>query len=61
MAGIHGLQHIQGFRPADFSEDNTVGPHPQAVTDEIPLRDFPLSFHIGRSGFQAHHVILTQL
>ena len=28
MTGIHGLQHIQGFRSPDLPDDDPVRPHP---------------------------------
>jgi len=34
MAGVHGLQHVEGFAPAAFAHNDPVGPHAQRVADQ---------------------------
>jgi hypothetical protein len=35
VAGVHGLEHVQGLGPADLADDDAVGPHAQRVADEV--------------------------
>ena len=60
MAGIHGLQHIQGFAASDFTYDNAVRAHTEGVLYQVPDGDCPFPFDVGRAGFQCHHMGLLQ-
>jgi hypothetical protein len=33
VAGVHRLQHVEGFLAAALAEDDAVGPHAQCVLD----------------------------
>ena len=44
-----------------LTHDDTVRPHPEAVSHEIPLGYLALALDIGGSRFQAHHVFLLEL
>ena len=33
VAGVHGLQHVEGFFAADLADHDAVGAHTQAVDD----------------------------
>ena len=61
MAGIHRLQHVEGFLAAALAEDHPVGTHAQRVLDEIALADFAAAFDARRSGFHAADMRLLQL
>ena len=61
MAGVHGLQQVEGFRSAHFADDDAFGAHAQAVAHQIAHGDLALAFQIGRPRFQPHHVRLLQL
>jgi hypothetical protein len=61
MAGIHRLQQVEGLGSAHFADDDALGPHTQAVLDEVAHRDLPVALDIGRPGFEAHHMRLLQL
>ena len=61
MAGVHGLQHVEGFTGANFAADGTVGTHTEHVLEQFGLVDLALAFQILQAGFQAHHVRLLQL
>ena len=37
MAGVHGLQHVEGLGAAHLADDDAVGPHPQRVADQVAL------------------------
>ena len=39
MAGVHGLQHVEGFAAAAFADHDPVGPHPQRVDHQVPDAD----------------------
>ncbi len=61
VAGVHGLQHVQGFAATNLADDDSFGPHTQAVPDEIARGDFTLAFDIRRSRLQSNNVWLLQL
>src|SRR5215472_10158693 len=61
MAGVHGLQQVEGFRSADLADDDAFGPHAQAVSYQFLHGDLALAFDVGGAGFQAHYVRLLQL
>ena len=61
VAGIHRLQHVEGFFAADLADDDAVGPHAQAVDQQLPLADGAVSFHVGRPGLQADDILLLDL
>ncbi len=60
VAGVHGLQHVQGFFRANFADDDAVGPHTEGVDDQLPDVDRADAFHVGRARFHARHVRLLQ-
>jgi len=39
MARAHRLEHVDRFLAADFAQNNSVGPHSQAVAHEVAGRD----------------------
>src|SRR5215207_10203325 len=41
MASVHGLKQVERLRPAHLANDDALGPHAQAVADEITHRDLP--------------------
>ena len=47
MAGVHSLQHIEGFFRTDLTQDDPVRTHPQSVLDQLPLLDFAIAFEVG--------------
>ena len=61
MAGVHGLQHVEGFLAATLAEDHAVRPHTQRVLDQIALADFALALDVGRPRLHASDVRLLQL
>ena len=61
MAGVHGLQKVEGFRSAHFAHDDAFRAHAQAVPHQVAHGDLALAFQVGRAGFQAHDVRLLQL
>ncbi len=61
MAGVHGLEHIQGFAGTDLADDDAVRPHPQGVFHQIPDAHLAAALHVAGPGLQPHHVVLEQL
>ena len=61
MAGVHRLQQVEDLRSAHFADDDALGPHTQAVLDEVAHGDLALAFEVGRARFEAHDMRLLQL
>jgi hypothetical protein len=61
VARVHGLQQVECFRSADLADDDPLGPHTQAVLDEIAHRDLALAFEVGRARFKPDHMRLLEL
>ena len=61
MAGVHGLQHVDGLCAADFTKNDPVGPHSQRVLDQVTHGDLTAAFQVGRACFQSDDVRLLQL
>ena len=61
MAGVHGLQHVEGFLAAHLADDDAVGPHAQRVLDQLALANLAFAFDIGRTRFQPADMRLLQL
>ena len=61
VAGVHGLQQVEGFRSADFADDDAFRSHTQAVAYQIAHGDLAFAFEVGRPRFQAHDMGLLQL
>ena len=61
MAGVHGLEHVQGFPAADFANYDPVRPHAQGIPHEIADANGTAAFDVFRPAFQTDHVLLLQL
>ena len=61
MAGVHGLEHVDGLLGTDFTHHDSVRTHTQSVHHKLALLDGALPFNIGRTCFQPDDMILTQL
>ena len=61
MAGVHRLQQVEGLRSAHLADDDPLGPHAQAVLDEIAHGDLALALDVGRARLEAHDMRLLQL
>ena len=61
VAGVHRLQQVERLGSAHLADDDALGPHAQAVLDQVAHGDLALAFEVGRARFQAHHVRLLQL
>ena len=60
VAGVHGLQHVEGGGVTDLTDDDAVGPHAQRVLDQVADRDRALALDVGRARLEAEHVVLVQ-
>ena len=61
VAGVHGLEHVEGLAGAALADHDAVGAHAQAVLDEVADRDLAATFDVGRPGLQREHVLLVEL
>ena len=61
VARVHRLQHIERFIRPDFSQDDSIRTHSQAVADQGALRHFAFAFYVCHSGLKPHHMILAKL
>ncbi len=61
VAGVHGLEHIEGLVTAALADDDPIGPHAQRVLHEFPLAQLALALGIGGTGFQPADVRELQL
>ena len=60
VAGIHGLEHVQRLGATDFTDDDSIGSHPEAVANQFALAILAMAFGVGRPGFHAHNVRMIQ-
>jgi len=61
MAGIHRLQHVQGFAAANLTNDDAVGSHSQGIFDQMSDRDLPRSVGIRRFRLQPNSMNLMEV
>ena len=61
VAGVHGLEQVEGFRAAHLADDDPVRAHAQAVLDGVAHGHLALTFEVRRARLQAHHMGLLQL
>ena len=61
MAGVHRLQHVEGFGAAHLADDDAVRPHAQRVAHQVALVDLARALDVGRPRFQLDDVRLLQL
>ena len=61
VAGVHGLEHVEGLAAAALADDDAVGAHAQAVLDQVADRDLAPALDVGRAGLEAEHVLLVEL
>ena len=61
VTGVHRLQEVERFGSAHFADDDPLGTHAQAVSDQFTHRDLSLSFEVRRTGFQPHHMRLLEV
>ncbi len=60
VAGVHRLEHVEGFAATALADNNPVGPHPQGVANQVANRVLARALHVGQFRFQADHVLLMQ-
>src|SRR5207237_1113770 len=61
VAGVHGLEHVQGFATAHLTHDDAVRPHAERVAHQVPDGDLAGSFAVGGTCLQADDVLLMKL
>ena len=60
VAGVHRLEHVERLGAANLADDDPVGPHAQAVPDEVADRHLALALDVRRAGLQPEHMPLMQ-
>src|SRR5690554_4927001 len=61
VTGVHRLEHVQGLRATDLTDDDAVGTHTQGVPDQITDPHLTLALDVGGPGLQCEHVLLMEL
>ena len=56
VAGVHGLEHVEGLAPPDLADDDAVGPHAQRVAHEVADRGGADAVGVGGPGLEPHDV-----
>ena len=56
VPSVHCLQHVEGLCTADLAHDDSIRPHAQTVTHEIPDGDFASSFCVGGPRLESDEV-----
>jgi len=47
VAGVHGLEHVEGLPAAALANDDAIGPHAQRIAHQIANGEGAFAFHIG--------------
>ena len=50
VAGVHGLEHVEGLAGTALADDDAVGPHAEGVLDEVADGDLALALDVRRAG-----------
>src|SRR4030088_3082485 len=61
VAGVHRLEHVQGFAATALTHDDAVGAHTQTAFDELSNRDSALAFDVRRARLELDPVRLLKL
>ena len=60
VAGVHGLEHVEGFARPDLADDDALRAHTQSVAHQVANRHLTTAFDVGRPVFHTHNVWLQQ-
>jgi len=60
VAGIHGLEHVEGFAATALADDNAIGAHAQGVLQQVANRNLAAPFDARGTGLKAHDMVLGQ-
>ena len=61
MAGVHGLQHVEGLGATNLSDQDAVGAHSEAVAQQLPDGELTLAFDVGRAVLERDYVRVIDL
>ena len=61
VAGVHGLEHVEGLAGAALADHDAVGAHTQGVADQVADGDLTLALDVRRAGLEGQHVLLVEL
>ena len=60
MAGVHGLQHVHHLGAPNLAHHDAVGPHAQAVADQLADGDRAAAVKAALARLQPHDVRMVQ-
>ena len=61
VAGVHCLQHVEGLGAAHLTDQDPVGPHPEAVAQKLPDGELALALNVGRPVLERDHMRVVDL
>ena len=61
MAGVHGLEHVEGLATTDLTDDDAVGSHTQGVAHQVADLHLALALDVRRARLHREHVRLVEL
>ena len=60
MAGVHGLEHVEGLAATALTDDDAVGAHAQRVAHQVADGDLAPALDVLRAGLEADDVALVE-
>jgi hypothetical protein len=61
MAGVHGIEHVEGFGAADLPDDDPGWSHAQGLADQLADADLADAFQVGEAALQPDAVLQVAL
>ena len=61
VAGVHGLEHVEGLAAAALADDDAVGAHAQAFLTRSRMVTSPRPSMFGGRASMREHVVLVEL
>src|SRR5260370_22289669 len=61
VAGVHGLEHVEGFFTPHLAHYDAIRTHAQAIDDQLAHADLAFSLHAGGAGLETDYVFLLEL
>ena len=61
VASVHRLQDLQRFCTAGLSDEDPIGPHAKAVSEQLANVQLTAALHVRRAVFEANHVWMLEL
>ena len=61
MAGVHGLQHVQGFAAAHLAQHDAIRPHTKSIDHQFALTHCAFALDVRRTAFHSDDMRLLHL